>query len=636
MRDARRCWGRYVLGWLVVACAVAGSAAAQALTQDLTSQFAITRSGLVLNRTSNTFDSTVTLKNSSDAPVLAPIDVVVGGLPAGITLANKTGDKPDGRPYSSPMAAGALLQGGGSLTFVQKFANPARVTFTSTLQILRTVVEAPANAPSLLGVVSTGGTSVHVIGRVDGAPNQDVALQLTSANTCIAGTLVNGTGVGGTVTARTDAGGYFQLDVSGVNPGAFVALKNAATGSPLSLCQVNSRDNDSWPKAFLLEGSAPTARDLIDTPGKARWYKFAVAPGQRIDLKLTGLPADYDLAVFKDIGQAFASQFNPVTAGTSDLLKLTAEYAPSTFSPSTFSPSTFSPSTFSPDAYSPSTFSPSTFSPSVFSPSTFSPSTFSPSTFSPSTFSPSTFSPSTFSPSTFSPSTFSPSTFSTTEIAQAFSTAQTRSIIAISATAGLSDEATVVNTWNRTGYFYARVTGRGGAFDTTLPFTLNVTKGVTTCAGVTDTALTPRPAVPASGLKTVLLTDSSKVALDAALPGPGRGDAAQQARRIRRAQRNQRCGRRRCRRWSGQRAAATGGEQPGLPVREEPRGRRDQGHRRCVPVQSAAVRRARRQRRRHSRSSARPTRAQSARNRATCRRCRAIPRRRRACAATSC
>ena len=91
-----------------------------------------------------------------------------------------------------------------------KFANPARVTFTSTLQILRTVVEAPANAPSLLGVVATGGTSVHVIGRVDGAANQDVALQLTSANTCIAGTLVNGANVGGTVTARTDAAGYFQ------------------------------------------------------------------------------------------------------------------------------------------------------------------------------------------------------------------------------------------------------------------------------------------------------------------------------------------------------------------------------------------------------------------------------------------
>ena len=69
----------------------------------------------------------------------------------------------------------------------------------------------------------------------------------------------------------------------------------------------------------------------------------------------------------------------------------------------------------------------------------------------------------------------------------------------MSATRGLERQATVVNTWNRTGTFYVRVTGRGGAFDTSRPFTLTVTKGLTTCTGVTDTALTPRPAVAAAG-----------------------------------------------------------------------------------------------------------------------------------------
>ena len=496
------------------------------------------------------------------------------------------------------MAAGTLLQDGGTLSFVLKFANPSRVTFTTTLQILLTV-EVPPDAPSVLGVLATGGANARLIGRVDGAASQPIIVQASSATTCVAGSLVNGAPADVPKSVTTDREGYFSVDVAGVDPGAFVTVKmTSPRASPASLCQVSSRDNDSWPKAFLLEGSAPTARDFIDAPGKARWYKFAVTPGQRIDIKLSGLPADYDLAAFKDIGQAFASQFNPATAGAQDLLKLTAEYAPSTFSPSTFSPSTFSPSTFSPDAYSPSTFSPSTFSPSVFSPSTFSPSTFSPSTFSPSTFSPSTFSPSTFSPSTFSPSTFSPSTFSATEIAQAFSTAQTRSIVAISATAGLSDEATVVNTWNRTGYFYVRVTGRGGAFNTSSPFTLSVTMGLTTCAGVTDTALTSRPAVPASGLKTVILTDSSRVALDATLPGPGsetlRSKLATFAARPE---------------ISGfvvdvaddprvkdlkQQAA----RQSGMPVREEPRGRGNQGHRRLVPSEPAAVCRDRRQRRR--------------------------------------
>ena len=66
------------------------------------------------------------------------------------------------------MATGSLLQVGGTLSFVLKFANPSRVTFTTTLQILRTV-EVPANAPSLIGAVATAGNTAYLIGRVDGA-----------------------------------------------------------------------------------------------------------------------------------------------------------------------------------------------------------------------------------------------------------------------------------------------------------------------------------------------------------------------------------------------------------------------------------------------------------------------------------
>ena len=78
----------------------------------------------------------------------------------------------------------------------------------------------------------------------------------------------------------------------------------------------------------------------------------------------------------------------------------------------------------------------------------------------------------------------------TPEIDRAFSTAQTRSIIAVSATPGTATVG-VVNTWNETGNFYVRVAA-GGAFDTSTPFTLTITKGPTTCNGVTDILLTPR------------------------------------------------------------------------------------------------------------------------------------------------
>jgi len=506
-----------LLKFCVIALALALPALGQAVTLDITNQFTIVRSGLVFNRITSTFDSTVKLTNAGGAPVLAPISVVVPGLPTAVTLANKVGLTADGKPYVSPMAAGTQLASGSTLTFVLKFANPTGVAFGINVQVLYSV-DVPADAPVLFNVVSTGPNDATLLGRADGVPSQLISLQLSSAAVCVAGTLVGGAAVGAPVATMTDSNGYFAVAVSGITPGSFVTAKlTAPRMSPPSLCQVAARDNDSWPKAFPIDATL-NASDLIDLPGKARWYRFAVTPGQRIQVSLTNLPADYDLAVFKDISQAFLSQFDPAKAGVNDLLKLSAEYAPSIFSPSIFSPSIFSP-----DAYAPSIFSPSIFSPSIFSPSIFSPSIFSTSIFTPSIFSPSIFSPSIFSPSIFSPSIFSPSIFSSTDIAKAFSTAQSRTIIAVSATPGTASEFTVVNTWNSTGNFYVRVIGRNGAFNTTTPFVLNVVKGPTTCTGVTDLAISSRSRVPAAGLSTVILTDSSVVALDDPLLLPGGG-----------------------------------------------------------------------------------------------------------------
>jgi uncharacterized delta-60 repeat protein len=521
-------WPRALLRFALATAVVLGlTANGRAATQDITSQFSITRSTVFLNRATNTYDSSTTLTNVANAPALGALNVVVSGLPSSVTLANKTGVTADGKPYVTPLAAGATLASGSSLSFTLRFNNPQRISFPSVLQVLYTPYEPPAGAPALFGAVATGGTNAFLIGRLEGANEREVALQVSTAKTCVLGTLVAGTTVGSPIVVTTDSSGYFGIAAPGVDPGDFVALQatSAPVGlspvwSPSSGCLVSARDNDSWPKAFELTGVTPSVQDLIDAPGKVRWYKFPVTPGQRIDIKLTGLPADYDLAVFRDIGQVFASQFTPATASPNDLLKLTAEYAPTVFSPTVFSPTVFSPTVFSPDAYAPTVFSPTVFSPTVFSPTVFSPTVFSPTVFSPTVFSPTVFSPTVFSPTVFSPTVFSPTVFSEQEIAQAFSTAQTRSIVAVSANPGSGDEFTVVNTWNRTGYFYARVAGRKGAFDSTTPFKLSVAKGATTCTGVTDTTLVQRPAQPNSGLKTVIVTDSSKVALDSTLPGP--------------------------------------------------------------------------------------------------------------------
>ena len=245
---------------------------------------------------------------------------------------------------SSNLAArvGAERAGDGKLS-VEIFSIPCGTPFTVVCQngqleqayFLRyssrehSVLKAPRlvvdyelislSTPSLIRVASTGGTGAFVVGRVDGASNLPLTLAAATAPTCVAGALPSGgTPAGGPVSVTTDADGYFGVAVSGVPAGDFVTVRVTAPASTAaSGCLVSSGDNDVWPKALELSGTSASARDLIDSSGKARWYKFDVTPGQRIQVGLSGLPADYDLAVFKDIGQAFDE---PVRSGTTQPL----------------------------------------------------------------------------------------------------------------------------------------------------------------------------------------------------------------------------------------------------------------------------------------------------------------------------
>lgn len=263
-----------------------------------------------------------------------------------------------------------------------------------------------------------------------------------------------------------------------------------------------------------------TVDRYLDSAGQSRWFKFSVQPDSKVIVTLTGLPANYDLALYRDIAQAYTT----LESGQ-DLVRINAEFAPDTFSPDTFSPDTFSPDTFSPDTFSPDTFSPDTFSPDTFSPDTFSPDTFSPDTFSPDTFSPDTFSPDTFSPDTFSPDTFSPDTFSPDTFSpdtfspDTFSGAQTRSLIAVSAHEGTLGEGILVNTWLQSGDFYVRVRGRYGASDTDNPFRLQVMMLTGACGSVS-------PLLPPSNTAVV---DGDYATLILENPGMTAGSAADKA-----------------------------------------------------------------------------------------------------------
>ncbi len=186
--------------------------------------------------------------------------------------------------------------------------------FDATSAPFGVTLPAPFPTPVLVRAISTGDSGVYVVGRLDGGVGIAGTLQIYSASGCTDAQLEGGgTAVGGTLAFTPDSYGYFSAQLaSGVTPGAFVALRiTSPDQTPMSACLVSSGDNDNWPKALQLgvAGASPTtplvARDYLDAPGRARWYKFDVLPGQRISVSLAGLPADYDLAVFKDIGATF-------------------------------------------------------------------------------------------------------------------------------------------------------------------------------------------------------------------------------------------------------------------------------------------------------------------------------------------
>jgi hypothetical protein len=79
-------------------------------------------SGLVLNRTTQTFNGTITVTNTGSTSIEGPIQVELAGLSPGVTLVNANGTH-KGAPYVS--AAGvSRLDPGASTTVKLSFANP--------------------------------------------------------------------------------------------------------------------------------------------------------------------------------------------------------------------------------------------------------------------------------------------------------------------------------------------------------------------------------------------------------------------------------------------------------------------------------------------------------------------------------
>jgi predicted extracellular nuclease len=96
---------------------------------DVSSSVKVVQSGYTVNRITSKYTGTVTFTNTSGAALNGPLQFVLQGLPAGVTLDNKSGDK-DGAPYVT--LPGASIAPGASVSVGVTFSNPNKVTITYT------------------------------------------------------------------------------------------------------------------------------------------------------------------------------------------------------------------------------------------------------------------------------------------------------------------------------------------------------------------------------------------------------------------------------------------------------------------------------------------------------------------------
>lgn len=131
---------------------------------DVTAMTSIGRSGMVLNRTTNTFDSTITLTNISQVPLYMPFRLIISAVPDNVSLQNGTAVTSNGKSYIDTTLPNGQLNQGQSVKVLVKMNNVPRVSFQTTFSVDAALAAVTALPPdpgpsgqtTLLGVDSNG------------------------------------------------------------------------------------------------------------------------------------------------------------------------------------------------------------------------------------------------------------------------------------------------------------------------------------------------------------------------------------------------------------------------------------------------------------------------------------------------
>src|SRR5262249_29907120 len=106
---------------------------------NVTTSVQVNSSGFLYSRVTQTFNTTVTIKNTHAAPISSPIHLSCGNLPAGVSFTNATGSYV-GTPFITALKSGSLAPG-QSISVALAFKNSS----TSAITFAPVVYSGPIN-----------------------------------------------------------------------------------------------------------------------------------------------------------------------------------------------------------------------------------------------------------------------------------------------------------------------------------------------------------------------------------------------------------------------------------------------------------------------------------------------------------
>jgi RNase P/RNase MRP subunit p29 len=403
-----------------------------------------------------------------------------------VTKLNTTGT---GLEYSTFLGGPGSTSGGPASNFVFGIAvdNSGDIYLAGTTD--------SAALPTTPGAFSTSyhGSSDAFVAKIN--PNVT-----NPGSSLLYSTYLGGSGVDFGYGIAIDAkGNAYVLGPVGcgfpTTPGA-LGTCSGGVGQSLLVAKLNFDLNTSWALATNVTTQPGTTQavfnPIIGTSNTSLWYKIPAGYGSRITLTLSGeassatpLPADFDLALYRDINLEYEKLKLPVT--TTTLPEQSVKAAPYTWMPYTWMPYTWMPYTWMPYTWMPYTWMPYTWMPYT-------------------SFGSERQAENTL-PYQFRADPTPPPGYQV----EAYTGAPEKALLSLSANSGQTLESININTDDYAGDLYIRVTSLS---DTGSPLPLrlgiNVTAGV--CGTITPVSSTlPRAPIPGGNYRTVLLTDTSRL-----------------------------------------------------------------------------------------------------------------------------